>query len=74
MNHPNDKDNNRHTRGPELRSPKVRNIIAGRPPAFARYGTVAVTAIMLALIAWVLTQEWPHGAGETVLRHLLGPQ
>lgn len=60
--------------GPELRSLKVRNIIAGCPLAFARYGTVAVTAVMLALIAWVLCQEWPHGEGETVLRHLLGPQ
>ncbi len=56
----------------EIRSAKVRNIIAGRPPLFARIGTLVIAAIMTALIAMVMAMEWPHGTGESVWQHLIG--
>lgn len=55
----------------ELRSEKVRNLLGEIPPSLAKWGTVIIVAIFLALLLVVCFVPYPHSKGESILQHLL---
>lgn len=65
------KDNNISHDRIELRSEKVRQILGEVPGRLARWGIAIICIIFIALLAAVLTIDYPYSHGESIFEHIL---
>lgn len=56
--------------GRDVRSEKMRKLLDDRPGGVARWGISLICVIFAALIAIVLSLEFPYGNGESIFSHL----